>query len=81
MAPTARQRRSCTASGRIPGIDWNCLHSGIIDRHHSPWEALWAKKFGYNNVLRHPGGIFAWKGAGYPTWDPAVKVRFTGSGP
>jgi len=24
---------------------------------------LW---FGYKNVLRYPGGIFAWKGAKYP---------------
>jgi len=24
---------------------------------------LWAKKLGYENVYRYPGGIFAWKGA------------------
>jgi rhodanese-related sulfurtransferase len=29
--------------------------------------ALWAKKMGYSKVLRYPGGIFAWKGADYPT--------------
>ena len=29
--------------------------------------ALWAKKNGYKNVKRYPGGIFAWKGAGLPT--------------
>jgi rhodanese-related sulfurtransferase len=27
---------------------------------------MWAKKLGYKNVYRFPGGIFAWKGAGYP---------------
>jgi thiosulfate/3-mercaptopyruvate sulfurtransferase len=25
--------------------------------------AMWAAKLGYTNVFRHPGGIFAWKGA------------------
>ena len=29
--------------------------------------AMKAEKLGYTNVLRHPGGIFAWKGAEYPT--------------
>lgn len=28
--------------------------------------AVWAKKLGYTNVTRFPGGIFAWMGAGYP---------------
>lgn len=28
--------------------------------------AVWAKKLGYTNVKRQPGGIFAWKGAGHP---------------
>lgn len=28
--------------------------------------AMWARKFGYTNVLRHPGGILAWKQADYP---------------
>jgi rhodanese-related sulfurtransferase len=28
---------------------------------------MWAMKLGYTNVLRHPEGIFSWKGAGYPT--------------
>jgi rhodanese-related sulfurtransferase len=26
---------------------------------------MWARKLGYTNVFRHPGGIFAWKGADY----------------
>lgn len=33
--------------------------------------AMWAKKLGYTNVFRHPGGILAWKQARYP----ADKVR------
>ncbi len=28
--------------------------------------AMWAVKLGYNNVYRMPGGIVAWKEAGYP---------------
>lgn len=28
--------------------------------------ALWAKKLGYTNVVRHPGGIKAWLEADYP---------------
>lgn len=28
--------------------------------------ALWAKKLGYTNVYRHPGGILAWLQADYP---------------
>lgn len=28
--------------------------------------AMWAKKLGYTNVFRHPGGILAWKQADYP---------------
>jgi rhodanese-related sulfurtransferase len=27
--------------------------------------AIWAKKLGYTNVYRQPGGIFAWRGAEY----------------
>ncbi len=33
--------------------------------------AAWAVKLGYTNVKRHPGGIYAWKGLGFPT--EAVK--------
>lgn len=29
--------------------------------------AMWAKKLGYNNVYRYPGGIKAWDEADYPT--------------
>ena len=27
--------------------------------------ALWAVRLGYRNVLRHPGGVDAWRGKGY----------------
>ena len=29
--------------------------------------AIWARRRGYKNVKRYPGGIYAWKGAGLPT--------------
>lgn len=29
--------------------------------------AIWARKLGFENVKRHPGGIYAWKGKGYET--------------
>lgn len=35
------------------------------DRSHNG--ALWAKKLGYQNVYRYPGGIMAWMEKGYPT--------------
>jgi rhodanese-related sulfurtransferase len=27
---------------------------------------MWAKRLGYTDVYRFPGGIYAWKGADYP---------------
>ena len=41
-------------------------YCGFVACTRSHNAALWARKFGYTNVKRHPGGIFAWKGAGYP---------------
>jgi rhodanese-related sulfurtransferase/uncharacterized membrane protein YphA (DoxX/SURF4 family) len=38
---------------------------GKCTRSHNG--ATWAVKNGYANVYRYPGGIFAWKGAKYPT--------------
>lgn len=42
------------------------IYCGFVKCTRSHNGAMWAKKLGYANVFRHPGGIFAWKGAGYP---------------
>lgn len=41
------------------------LYCGFVKCTRSHNGAVWAKKLGYANVVRYPGGIFAWKGAGY----------------
>ena len=41
------------------------VYCGFVKCTRSHNGALWAKKLGYNNVYRYPGGIFAWKGAGF----------------
>jgi rhodanese-related sulfurtransferase len=41
------------------------VYCGFVKCTRSHNGAEWAKKLGYRNVLRYPGGIFAWKGAGY----------------
>jgi rhodanese-related sulfurtransferase len=43
------------------------IYCGFVKCTRSHNGAVWAKKLGYSNVYRHPGGIFAWKGAGYDT--------------
>ena len=43
------------------------IYCGFVKCTRSHNGATWAKKFGYKNIFRHPGGIFAWKGAGFPT--------------
>lgn len=42
------------------------VYCGFVTCTRSHNAALWAKKLGYAKVIRVPGGIFAWKGAGYP---------------
>ena len=43
------------------------IYCGFVKCTRSHNGAAWAARMGYENVYRHPGGIFAWKGAGYPT--------------
>lgn len=42
------------------------IYCGFVKCTRSHNGAMWAKKLGYTNVYRYPGGIFAWKGADYP---------------
>jgi thiosulfate/3-mercaptopyruvate sulfurtransferase len=42
------------------------IYCGFVKCTRSHNGAMWAKKLGYKNVYRFPGGIFAWKGANYP---------------
>nr|WP_245168199.1 rhodanese-like domain-containing protein [Desulfobaculum xiamenense] len=42
------------------------VYCGFVKCTRSHNGAAWAKKLGYTNVYRYPGGIFAWKGAGFP---------------
>lgn len=42
------------------------VYCGFVKCARSHNGAAWAKKLGYTNVKRLPGGIFAWKGAEYP---------------
>ena len=40
-------------------------YCGFVKCTRSHNAAVWAKKLGYTNVYRQPGGIFAWRGAEY----------------
>ena len=42
------------------------IYCGFVKCTRSHNGAMWAVKLGYTQVYRHPGGIFAWKGADYP---------------
>ena len=42
------------------------IYCGFVKCGRSHNGAVYAKKLGYKNVYRFPGGIFAWKGADYP---------------
>lgn len=42
------------------------IYCGFVKCTRSHNGAAWAIKLGYKNVYRHPGGIFAWKGAALP---------------
>jgi rhodanese-related sulfurtransferase len=54
---------------KILGPDKNRLiviYCGFVKCTRSHNGAVWAKKLGYKNVKRYPGGIYAWKGADNP---------------
>jgi rhodanese-related sulfurtransferase len=42
------------------------IYCGFVKCTRSHNGAIWARKMGYHKVYRYPGGIFAWKGAGFP---------------
>lgn len=42
------------------------IYCGFVKCTRSHNGAAWAVRRGYQNVYRYPGGIFAWKGAGFP---------------
>lgn len=42
------------------------IYCGFVKCTRSHNGAAWAVKLGYKDVYRHPGGIFAWKGADFP---------------
>ena len=41
------------------------VYCGFVKCTRSHNAAIWAKKLGFNNIYRYPGGIYAWQGAGY----------------
>ncbi len=43
------------------------IYCGFVKCTRSHNGAMWARKLGYTDVYRHPGGIYAWKGAGFKT--------------
>ena len=51
------------------------IYCGFVKCTRSHNGAAWAKKLGYKNVYRHPGGIFAWKGAKYPVGKDDLSVE------
>ncbi len=42
------------------------VYCGFVKCTRSHNGAVWARKLGYKNVYRFSGGIYAWRGAGYP---------------
>ncbi|NNG01510.1 MAG: rhodanese-like domain-containing protein [Desulfobacteraceae bacterium] len=54
---------------KLLGSDKNkivVVYCGFVKCTRSHNGAAWAVKLGYKNVFRHPGGIFAWRGAKFP---------------
>jgi rhodanese-related sulfurtransferase len=68
--PKETAGKSETEFLQLLGADRNRLivfYCGFVKCTRSHNAASWAVKNGYTNVFRYPGGIFAWKGAEYPT--------------
>jgi rhodanese-related sulfurtransferase len=42
------------------------VYCGFVKCTRSHNGAAWARRLGYRNVYRFPGGIYAWRGADYP---------------
>jgi len=42
------------------------VYCGFVKCTRSHNGAAWARKVGYKHVYRYTGGIYAWRGAGYP---------------
>ena len=42
------------------------VYCGFVKCTRSHNGAVWARKLGYQNVYRFSGGIYAWRGAGFP---------------
>lgn len=67
--PQETNGKSPEAYRQLLGNDKNktiVIYCGFVKCTRSHNGAAWAVKLGYKNVYRHPGGIFAWKGAKYP---------------
>ena len=66
---TALDEKTQAALIKLLGPDKDRLivfYCGFVKCTRSHNGAMWAKKLGYRNVYRHPGGIKAWDEAGYP---------------
>ncbi|MFA5903732.1 MAG: rhodanese-like domain-containing protein [Desulfobacula sp.] len=66
--PKETGEKSLADFEKLLGSDKNkviVVYCGFVKCTRSHNGAVWAKKLGYQNVYRFPGGIYAWKGADY----------------
>ncbi len=66
---TSLDEKTKEAYEKLLGNDKNrtiVIYCGFVKCTRSHNGAMWAVKLGYKNVYRYPGGIKAWKEAGYP---------------
>ena len=52
------------------------VYCGFVKCTRSHNGAVWARKLGYKNVYRYSGGIYAWRGAGYPVEKKRIEGFF-----